>query len=285
MHLPSMDQGLLRLWNFRLTRILPAFAQLTSETVYWRISISISLCHFALTEDVTCTIPFCKATSRSCHFIEAIKVNVWWSGELTLARGSLQEQWAVPNSALTAAALLLTAEESKPSALMNFISWHPLSSSWIFLPDLGVKSSAAENPNVQNSQEEIHILPKARAKWDHSSCSGCSVGAAGLCEANLGSNSDRLQGLRLRSWSGTNSDQKKSSPWSKRGRPWNSVFKCIYFLSVSKRSVRAVTLENDSLQFCSGPGALRSTYRTYLLAAVLYPQLSLTKCIHSSLSW
>lgn len=138
------------------------------------------------------------------------------------------------------------------------------------------------------SQEEIHVWPKARAKWDHgaaSSCSGWSLGAAGLCEANLGSNDDKLQGLHLRPWSGKKHNQKTGSPGFKRGKPWSSAFKRIIFWTCPKRSGRATALENDSLQFCGGAGTVRSTYRTYPLAAVWCPQLPLTECIHSSLPW
>lgn len=51
--------------------------------------------------------------------------------------------------------------------------------------------SCRKSKCTKQSQQEIHILPKARAKWDHraaSSRSGCGGGAVGLCEANLGSN-------------------------------------------------------------------------------------------------
>lgn len=125
------------------------------------------------------------------------------------------------------------AGSSRPRAKQTLsapqlLSWHPLSS-WIFLPALGVKSSAAVKSKCAKwSQQEIHILPKARAKWGGgaaSSGSGCSVGTGGCVRQIWGQTGPRAASKVLIH---NKQIKQNGSPWFK-GRPWNRAFDSIIF--------------------------------------------------------
>lgn len=148
--------------------------------------------------------------------------------------------------------------------------------------------SCRKSKCTKQSQQEIHILPKARAKWDHraaSSRSGGGGGAVGLCEANLGSNRSKgcLYGPDLE-----HTEIKGRAQLGLKEGP-ETVPLSVLFSECVQKITESSHLGKWFLAvlqwFSAVPGTSKSTYGTYLLAAVLYPQLFLTKCIHSSLSW
>lgn len=201
-----------------------------------------------------------------------MKVNAWWSGELTFAGGSSPEQRAAPDPV-----------QSKPAALLSFLSWHPLSS-WTFLPGLGAKSSAAvKSKRTKRSQQENHILPKAeRGDGAASSGSGCSVDAGDCARQIRGQMGPRAAGKVL--IQNKQKPNKKARLGLKEGLetgPSSVLFsECIQNIGESSHLGQWSLAVPQS--FSVVPGTLRSTCRTYPSAAVLHPQLSLPKCIHSS---